>query len=147
MERSAGPAAAGRAPLELAASGGVMPEGGAAYRCNMVNLGGDPAGVVLGGERRSIPVYGPGGYAWRPSVGDQVLVLKAGAERESPCIVGRVQGDLNLGPGETAVSGGDSAVYLKTGQLDLRGNVTINGVGLVDLIAAVVAEILSNLEV
>ena len=30
----------GRAPLELAASGGVMPEGGAAYRCNMVNLGG-----------------------------------------------------------------------------------------------------------
>ncbi|OUQ77943.1 hypothetical protein B5E43_09545 [Flavonifractor sp. An100] len=112
-----------------------------------VTLGGDPAGVVLGGERRSIPVYGPGGYAWRPSVGDQVLVLKAGAERESPCIVGRVQGDLNLGPGETAVSGGDSAVYLKTGQLDLRGNVTINGVGLVDLIAAVVAEILSNLEV
>ena len=112
-----------------------------------VTLGGDPAGVVLGGERRSIPVYGPGGYAWRPSVGDQVLVPKAGAERESPCIVGRVQGDLNLGPGETAVSGGDSAVYLKTGQLDLRGNVTINGVGLVDLIAAVVAEILSNLEV
>ena len=112
-----------------------------------VTLGGDPAGVVLGGERRSNPVYGPGGYAWRPSVGDQVLVLKAGAEREPPCIVGRVQGDLNLGPGETAVSGGDSAVYLKTGQLDLRGNVTINGVGLVDLIAAVVAEILSNLEV
>lgn len=112
-----------------------------------VTLGGDPAGVVLGGERRSIPVYGPGGYAWRPSVGDQVLVLKAGAERESPCIVGRAQGDLNLGPGETAVSGGDSSVYLKTGQLDLRGNVTINGVGLVDLIAAVVAEILSNLEV
>lgn len=111
-----------------------------------VTLGGDPAGVVLGGERRSIPVYGPGGYAWRPSVGDQVLVLKAGAERESPCIVGRVQGDLNLGPGETAVSGGDSAVYLKKGQLDLQGSVTINGVGLVDLIAAVVAEILSNME-
>lgn len=31
----------GRAPLELAASGGVMPEGGACYRCNMVTLGGD----------------------------------------------------------------------------------------------------------
>lgn len=111
-----------------------------------VTLGGDPAGVVLGGERRSIPVYGPGGYAWRPSVGDQVLVLKAGAERESPCIVGRVQKNVTLGPGETAVSGGDSAVYLKAGQLDLRGTVTINGVGLVDLIASVVAEILSNLE-
>ena len=34
----------GRAPLELAASGGVMPAGGAAYRCNMVNLGGDEHG-------------------------------------------------------------------------------------------------------
>ena len=31
----------GRAPLELAASGGTMPEGGACYRCNMVALGGD----------------------------------------------------------------------------------------------------------
>ena len=31
----------GRAPLELAASGGVMPAGGACYRCNMVTLGGD----------------------------------------------------------------------------------------------------------
>ena len=31
----------GRAPLELAAGGGVMPEGGACYRCNMVTLGGE----------------------------------------------------------------------------------------------------------
>ena len=31
----------GRAPLELAAGGGTMPEGGACYRCNMVTLGGD----------------------------------------------------------------------------------------------------------
>ena len=31
----------GRAPLELAASGRDMPEGSAAYRCNMVTLGGD----------------------------------------------------------------------------------------------------------
>lgn len=28
----------GRAPLELAASGGVLPEGGAAYRCNMASI-------------------------------------------------------------------------------------------------------------
>ncbi|NLC73423.1 MAG: 2,3-bisphosphoglycerate-independent phosphoglycerate mutase [Ruminococcaceae bacterium] len=31
----------GRAPLELADSGGFLPAGGAAYRCNMVSLGGD----------------------------------------------------------------------------------------------------------
>ena len=45
-----------------------------------VTLGGDPAGVSLGGERRWIGVYGPGGYSWRPTSGDKVLVLKTGAE-------------------------------------------------------------------
>ena len=47
-----------------------------------VTLGGDPAGVSLGGERRWLNVYGPGGYSWRPTAGDKVLVLKAGAEGE-----------------------------------------------------------------
>ena len=49
-----------------------------------VTLGGDPAGVSLGGERRWIGVYGPGGYSWRPTAGDKVLVLKAGADGETP---------------------------------------------------------------
>ena len=48
-----------------------------------VTLGGDPAGVSLGGERRWLPVYAPGGYSWRPTSGDKVQVLKAGAEGES----------------------------------------------------------------
>ena len=34
-----------------------------------VTLGGDPAGVSLGGERRWIGVYGPGGYSWGPTAG------------------------------------------------------------------------------
>lgn len=31
-----------------------------------VTLPGDPAGVYLAGERRELPVFGPGGYVWRP---------------------------------------------------------------------------------
>ena len=41
-----------------------------------VTLPGDPAGVYLAGERRELPVFGPGGYVWRPEEGEQVLVLK-----------------------------------------------------------------------
>lgn len=55
-----------------------------AAEVGVVTLGGDPAGVSLGGERRWLSVYGPGGYAWRPMAGDKVLVLKTGAERELP---------------------------------------------------------------
>ena len=40
-----------------------------------VTLPGDPAGVYLAGERRELPVFGPGGYVWRPEEGEQVLVL------------------------------------------------------------------------
>ena len=36
-------------------------------------LPGDPAGVYLAGERRELPVFGPGGYVWRPEEGEQVL--------------------------------------------------------------------------
>ena len=41
----------------------------------IVTLGGDPAAVYLGGERRWVSLYTPGGYQWRPKAGDKVLVL------------------------------------------------------------------------
>ena len=43
----------------------------------VVTLGGDPAAVYLGGERRWVSLYTPGGYQWRPKAGDKVLVVKA----------------------------------------------------------------------
>lgn len=49
-----------------------------------VTLEGDPAGAYLDGERRQLAVYGPGGYCWKPALGDRVLVLKAGQGGESP---------------------------------------------------------------
>lgn len=78
----------------------------AAAELGSVTLGGDPAGVSLGGERRWLTVYGPGGYRWRPSAGSKVLVLKAGAEGESPCILGTAQEGGELKSGEVELSGG-----------------------------------------
>ena len=62
-----------------------------AAEVGVVTLGGDPAAVELGGERRWLPVCAPGGYSWQPGAGDKVLVLKAGVERESPYILGKIQ--------------------------------------------------------
>lgn len=86
-----------------------------------VTLGGDPAGVSLGGERRWLTVYSPGGYSWRPTSGEKVMVLKAGAEGESPCILGTVQGSRELRPGEVRLTGGECDVFLSQDGLVLQG--------------------------
>ena len=107
-----------------------------------VTLGGDPAGVSLGGERRGLEVYGPGGYRWRPAARDKVLVLKAGAEGESPCILGTRQDGSGLAPGEVQISGGRCSVQLGR-ELDLRGPVFVNGQSLESYIRQVVIEMFS----
>lgn len=136
-----------------------LPQREAAAEIGTVTLGGDPAGVSLGGERRWLTVYSPGGYSWRPTAGDKVLVLKAGAEGESPCVLGTVQGTEELKPGEVRLAGGENAVYLsqdglkltgdqssltlKQKRAELDGELYINGKSLRDVIADVVAELLS----
>lgn len=109
-----------------------------------VTLGDNPAGVYLEGERRWTQVYSPGGYCWRPALGDQVLVLKAGGERETPCIVGRKQA-MVLEPGQVSISTGPTAIDLRMdGRLNLQGVVQVNGVELEALIASIVADILGG---
>ena len=81
-----------------------------------ITMGGDPAGVNLGGERRWLNVYGPGGYSWRPTAGDKVLVLKTGAEGESPCILGTAQEGEDLKPGEVRLTGLECSLRLGQGQ-------------------------------
>ncbi|MCI9156788.1 MAG: hypothetical protein HFF44_07615 [Lawsonibacter sp.] len=122
-----------------------LPVREAAAELGTVTLGGDPAGVSLGGERRWLTVYTPGGYSWRPTAGDKVLVLKAGAEGESPCILGTVQdaeGDAPLGPGEVQIKGGESTIRLGQERLELSGQVFVNGQSLADLITAIVISLL-----
>ena len=111
----------------------------------VVTLTGEAPAVWLTGERRALPVLGPGGYYWRPAEGDQVLVIKAGAERESPCLVGTLQSGADLGPGEVRLSGEESALWLKQGEVALEGEVTVNGTKLTDLIASIVWEIVASL--
>ena len=110
----------------------------------LVTLGGDPAGVNLGGERRWLPVCSPGGYAWQPAAGDKVLVLKTGAEREAPCILGRVQDGTGLGPGQVRLSGSDSSLTLGGGCIRLTGAVWINEVELADYIRGIVMDVLGG---
>lgn len=126
-----------------------------------VTLGGDPAGVSLGGERRWLSVYGPGGYSWRPTSGDKVMVLKAGAEGESPCILGTIQNAEDLKPGEVRLTGVDCGLRLGQGQvemtggggslrlnrdgLDVSGGLSVDGQPLEELVRNIVWEVLSEI--
>ena len=107
----------------------------------VVTLGGDPAGVYLSGERRWVSVYAPGGYQWRPAVGEKVLVLKAGDRQESPCLVGARQSEQQLEPGAVRLSGGEGQVDLCQDGVRLSGQVWIGSQKLEDLIAAIATEV------
>lgn len=108
-----------------------------------VTLGGDPAGVSLGGERRWIGVYGPGGYSWRPTAGDKVLVLKAGAEGEAPCLLGVPQEEGELEPGEVRITGGESSIFLGQERLELEGELYLNGQTLWNVVRDIVIALLA----
>ncbi len=105
-----------------------------------------PLGVYVDGERRNLPLYTPGGYSWRPSVGDSVLVIKT---EEGGCVLGCPQsgaGGDDLAVGEIKISGVGCEIYLNsqgevnlTGDLAVSGGVTINGEGLESMIERIVA--------
>ena len=111
-----------------------------------VTLSGDPAGVLLGGERRWVPVYGPGGYCWRPEEGQNVLVLKAGGEGESPCVLGTMQDAAELEPGEVQITGGTGSIRLGRGGLELTGAVVVNGQELEQYIRSIVSGMIGEKE-
>ena len=97
-------------------------------------LPGDPAGVYLDAERRTLAVFAPGGYVWRPAVGEEVLVLKQ--EGEDTCVVGvRCDGDLVSGVVLMHAGLGEAPVKLgNDGTVRLTGQVLINGVPLEDIL-------------
>lgn len=97
-----------------------------------VSLGGGQMAVYLSGERRNVSVISPGGYHWRPQLGEQVLVLKAGDQGEEPCIVGKPLTEVSgLEEGEVLIVGpdGENRIRLaKDGVIELTGSLYINGV-------------------
>lgn len=101
-----------------------------AAQVGQVTLPGDPAGVFLAGERRDLPVFGPGGYCWRPVAGQQVLVIKTGGEGELPCVAGARETDPELAPGEICIRAEDGLACVrlkKGGVIHLTGQVYVNG--------------------
>ena len=104
-------------------------KGDASALTGPVTLPGSKAGAWLGGERREVAVYAPGGYHWAPRLGEQLLVLKAGESGEEPCAVGvLVQGE-KLSPGEILITTGRSSLRMDPkGNVALTGTFTVNGV-------------------
>jgi hypothetical protein len=129
----------------------------AAADLGLVTLGGDPAGVYLGGERRWVAVCAPGGYQWRPRTGDQVLVVKAGDQREIPCLAGVCQPEIQekeepLEAGAVRITGGSGrmdlnakGVVLDGKETSLKGRVTVNGERLEDLVRRIAADVVSSM--
>ena len=117
-----------------------------------VTLGGDPAGVSLGGERRGLEVYAPAGYHWTPQPGQRVLVIQG--RGEVPCVVGARQDGgipdrVDIRGRSAALSGETVTIEAETaavqgGEVDLKSEVFVQGMPLREYIAAIVREILAG---
>lgn len=105
-----------------------------------VTVSGELTGVYLDGDRRWMPVYGPGGYCWRPDSGDEVLVMKTGQWGESTCVAGKKQVERGLKPGEVAVhsTSGAGLVLSSDRRVEVTGDLYINGSSLRQIIEGVV---------
>ena len=75
--------------------------------------------------KRTAIQYGPGGYAWAPSSGQTVLVIKGGPGGREQCVAGAMQDPpADLAPGEVAIQGpGGAEIRLRSGgTVEIRGN-------------------------
>lgn len=120
----------------------------------IVTIGGGEPAVMLDCERRSLPMYGPGGYTWTPRVGQRVLVIQG--QGEVPCVVGTRQGQAS--PDRVTVSGRQTTVrgsrvdvsaadkvQLEAPEINLEGQVLIRGQGLEGLITDIVLQLLAGI--
>lgn len=106
----------------------ILPDGGADV--GQITLAGDPAGVWLDGERRELPVFGPGGYVWRPQRNSQALVIKTGRQGEAPCVAGVrcMEEQWDLEEGEVLIYSPKATIHLQEdGTVNITGRLTVNG--------------------
>ena len=90
----------------------------------VVTIGGTRPAVQLDSERRGLEVYSPAGYRWTPQAGQRVLVIKN--RGEDPCVVGaELEGDA------------PHRVEICADEIDLQGQVLINGIPLETYIAMI----------
>ena len=95
-----------------------------------VTIDGSHIAAVSRGEEREIPIVSPGGIAWLPRRGDEVLLLRGGTGGEERYLAGTVQNaSPSLESGEIRLfsAGGASIVLKNDGSIELNGNVYVNG--------------------
>lgn len=112
-----------------------------------VTLTGETVAVELDSERRGLKVYAPGGYHWRPKLGQRVLVLKTA---EGACVVGvPSEGKLEHGEVGLAAESGAAVTLKQNGGVRLEpaveicGTVTVDGEELEAMIRRIVGEMLA----
>lgn len=88
----------------------------------VVTIGGAQPGVQTDGERRNLPVCGPGGYRWTPRKGAEVLVIKTG---EGEHLVVGETGDSQ--PEEICLRASGAEIRLKNGTVSVTGNLQVSG--------------------
>lgn len=110
-----------------------------------VTLGGDAPAVEMDSERRGLAVYAPGGYRWRPALGESVLVLKTDGE---PCVIGSASaGDIAPGEVELDSSAGASVKLDNEGRVVLgqdawvTGRLYVQGVELKQMIRSIAEQV------
>lgn len=93
----------------------------------VITIGGGSAGAVTGSEKRDMAIISPGGFAWRPKSGQNVLVLKTG-EGES-IIAGAVQdSNAELENAEVKIASNGASITLKNdGRILVNGNLSVTG--------------------
>ena len=91
----------------------------------VTTISGDQVSVLARGEIRQLPVYGPGGYLWKPENGDRVLLIRGGSGGEELCVAGGKQKESTeqMECGEVCLFSRDSRIYLKNdGTIELQGS-------------------------
>ncbi len=101
---------------------------GAAPLRGTVTISGAEVAAFTDAERRGMLVCAPGGYFWRPGVGEDVLVIKEPGGR-TPYVIGALSlHGVSLGPGEVLIETGEASLRLSPdGSIQLQGKVTIGG--------------------
>ena len=93
-----------------------------------VTISGDDIGVYTDMEHRGVTTFSPGGYFWRPRVGQNMLVIKCD---EGNCISGTEMKNIpaSMAVGEVYIkSESGASIWLKNnGDIAISGNVNIEG--------------------
>ena len=91
-----------------------------------VSLGGASLAAVTQGERRQLSMALPGGFHWRPKLGQKVLVLNT-SEGEA-IVIGVLSGEGDtLQSGELELQGPGCSIRLTKGKVEINGSLTVNG--------------------